>query len=565
MRQGTRESAPKTEGCLRTFPDCLRYGSKNTEIGPRYFSTADFIAVWILLRAVRKQPYRLRLMLQYSYMGSGVFKAIAAGFLCGVFIRSFAAAGFSFVLYLLLLSIALLALIRADRKHARLLICGALSFAACAGGIMRMDAATLTGDSNLTARIGSAVTLIGTVSAEPDVRDTQTRIDIDATQLVEGSTTLPVASGVLVELPPHAQVRYGDMVRISGTLGLPQPFDAGESGSFDYPDYLAVSGIAYELSFAHGSSTGENHGNPLLTAVIAIKERYEQGLGAVLPEPEAGLAAGITVGDKRSIGPQLSADFQKVGLLQMVVLSGYNITVVTDFVARLLLWANRPVQFSAGIFIAIFFVVISGGGSSAIRAAIMAVIAMYARMSGRSFDPVRALLASALVMVAWNPFVLAFDPGFQLSAIAMLGLSTLTPLIDPYMQWVSARFGLREIVSSTIATQVAVTPLLLHQDGTLSLLSLPANMFSMMPVPLAMLCSFIAAVSGAFVGSLATPLAFPAYVLLWYIVNVGHTLASLPIATITAGAISGPLTMATYCCLFAFVAFIKAKGDQEDS
>jgi len=393
-------------------------------------------------------------------------------------------------------------------------------------------------------------TIIGTVAAEPDVRDSGVRISVDAKELIIGSSTIPVHAGILVQAPPHAQIRYGDEVHASGTLDLPQAFDTGSGRLFDYPDYLGASSIEYTLSFAQIKSDGKNVGNIVQALVIDIKEKYLAGEDAVLPEPEAGLAGGITVGDKRSIGPDLSADFQKVSLMQMVVLSGYNITVVANAAARILAWAPRSVQFGSGIFVVVFFILISGGATSAVRAGLMAALALYARVSGRTYDALRALVVVAFIMVLWNPFTLAFDPGFQLSALAMLGLTLFTPMFDSYLQWIPNKFALREIVSSTLATQIAVLPLLLYQDGQLSLLALPANVLAMLPVPLAMLASFIAAIGGIFFGAYATPLALPAYFLLSYIIEVAHFLASLPFASVAIGAFNGGWMAAAYAMLF---------------
>jgi competence protein ComEC len=163
----------------------------------------------------------------------------------------------------------------------------------------------------------------------------------------------------------------------------------------------------------------------------------------------------------------------------------------------------------------------------------MAILAIYARASHRTYDALRALAVVAFVMVLWNPFVLAFDPGFQLSGLAMLGLTLFTTAIARYIAWIPERFALREIVASTIATQITVLPLLLYQDGQLSLLALPANVLAMMPIPFAMLASCIAALCGIVFGSPATPVAFPAYATLTYVIWVAHTLAALPFSSIT--------------------------------
>jgi competence protein ComEC len=500
-------------------------------------------------------------------MGSRLLWAVVIGFLLGVCVRSSYPVGIAYACFVLFVAVmALLAAIAGSKKSGPLIVI-AVALASFAGGIMRMDAAVVTGDANLTARLNEHVTILGTVFAEPDVRDAGVRVSVEAHGLIISTaastsfdkyhqdeslaaSSIPIRAGILVEVPPHAQVRYGDEVIASGTLDLPQSFDTGDGRQFDYPDYLAASGIAYTMSFATLRSTGKNSGNILASLAIDAKEKYLAGLDAVLPEPAAGLAGGITVGDKRSIGPDLSADFQKVSLLQIVVLSGYNITVVANFFAAMLAWAPRYFRFGAGIFVVIFFILISGGASSAVRAGIMAVVAMYARHAGRSFDALRALGIAAFLMAVWNPFTLMFDPGFQLSALAMLGLALFTPTLDHYLSWIPKRFALREIVSTTLATQLAVMPLLLYQDGLLSILALPANVLAMLPVPLSMLASFIAAIGGMLFGSYAAPLAFPAYALLSYIIEVAHALASFPLASVSVGAFGAGWMLAAYATLF---------------
>ncbi len=492
-------------------------------------------------------------------MGSRLLWAVVLGFLLGVFVRSFLAVGFSFELFAILLALAALTCGALEKEKSKSLLIIAVALLFFAVGIARMNAAVVTGDPLMTAQLNKQVSIIGVVSAEPDVRDSSVRLSIRADELIVGSSTENVRAGVLVNVPSHTDVRYGDAVRVSGMLQLPQSFDTGDDRQFDYPDYLAASGIAYTLSFAQADRLGTNSGTVFLSLAIDAKHTYLNGEGAVLPEPEAGLAGGITVGDKRSIGPALSSDFQKVSLLQMVVLSGYNITVVANFAAQLLAWTSSYVQFGAGIFVVIFFILISGGASSAVRAGLMAILAMYARASGRTYDALRALAVAAFAMTVWNPFTLAFDPGFQLSALAMIGLTVFTPIFSNHLQWISARFALREIVASTAATQLAVLPFILYQSGQLSLLAIPANIFAMVPVPLAMLTACIASAAGAIFGAVATPIAFPAYTLLAYIIAVAHFFASLPFASIIVGAFSAWWMLVAYGSLFGGVWIIHKK------
>src|SRR3989344_3757229 len=183
-------------------------------------------------------------------MGSRILWALIGGVMVGVFVRSFISLGLSVVAFGLLLAAASLFLAFLDRPRSESLIVISVVFVALAGGIARMNMATLTGDSALTERQGSKVTLEGYVVAEPDVRDTGVRVSMHVARLILASTTIQVDAGVLVLVSPHTDISYGDSVRAVGTLRLPEAFDTGLGRQFHYPEYLAKDGIGYQLAFA---------------------------------------------------------------------------------------------------------------------------------------------------------------------------------------------------------------------------------------------------------------------------------------------------------------------------
>jgi competence protein ComEC len=426
-----------------------------------------------------------------------------------------------------------------------------------------MNAATLTGDPVLTEHIGTYVTLVGIVSQEPDARDTSTLLSVIVSELITGSTTTPVHAGVLATLPAHAKIAYGDHIEVSGQLQVPQSFDTNRGRQFDYPAYLAAQGIMYQLGFANIRQIRGNSGNPIKTFAINLKESYLRGINNVLSSPEGALAGGITVGDKRSIGPGLTQDFQRDSLVHMIVLSGYNITVVLNAVARLMAWMPRTIQFGGNIFVVIFFILMSGGASSASRAGFMALIAVFARATRRVYLGERALATVALGMVVWNPWTLAFDASFQLSALATLGLILFTPLFSVWFSRIPEMYGAREILASTCATQFMVLPFLLYQNGTLSLVSLPANVLALLPVPWAMFFSLVAGIGGMLFGAIAVLLAIPAYMLLWYIISVAHFFASLPFAAVSIPVFNVWWMFGAYACMFAGLWKYKKKWPEE--
>jgi len=227
---------------------------------------------------------------------------------------------------------------------------------------------------------------------------------------------------------------------------------------------------------------------------------------------------------------------------------GYNIMIVMEGVARLLGWfhASRYLRLTTTIVVALLFAFMTGFASASVRAALMAVIAVAGRVSGRVYLAGRALGVVALLMVLWNPFILVFDPGFQLSILATAGLISFTPAIITRMKFIPSTLGFREIAATTIGTQVAVLPLLLYQNGQLPIFSLFANLLVLVAVPAAMLFSTLAALAGLLLGLFSTIVAAPAYVLLSYIIGIGNVLASLPFASVSLPAFSPLFLFALY-------------------
>ncbi|MBV9159795.1 MAG: ComEC family competence protein [Candidatus Kaiserbacteria bacterium] len=412
--------------------------------------------------------------------------SVIFSFLAGVLLSSFVFLPPAFLAFLGVLAAVATFFAWSEPMKRDAFIVVAVALVSFSLGSMRMQTASRVGDPHLTAQIDKTVTIQGVVSEEPDARETSVRLTIDARSLQSGSSTVPVAARVIAIAPLHTETRYGDLVTVKGKLGLPEAFDTVEGRQFDYPNYLAKDGILYLVSYAQIKESRENRGNPIKATAIRVKRLYLDGLGAVLPEPEAGLAGGITVGDKRSVGGELTTTFQNVSLVHMLVLSGYNITVVINAISTLFKMFAQSVRFGIAGAVVVFFILMAGGAASAVRAGAMSMIAIFARVTHRQYFAERILGVVSASMVAWNPWILAFDPGFQLSALATLGLVLFTPIFARWFARVPEKFGMREIISSTCGTQLMVLPLLLYQNGTLSIYALPANLFALVAVPYAM-------------------------------------------------------------------------------
>ena len=483
------------------------------------------------------------------------------GFLAGVFARSFYPLGFAVAGFMALLAVTAFIFAYFDEAKRKSLIIIAVALVAFAGGILRMNSAVLLGDPELTSRLNKEIIVEGVVSEEPDVRESNVRISLKADNLVLGTSTIPISAGILVVAPRNTSVKYGDRIRASGLLRTPESFETGIGREFNYPEYLAKDGIGYELAFANvEKAEGDNEANFFKAGAIWIKQKFLEGLWLALSEPEAGLAGGITVGAKRGLGKDLSGIFIVVGLIHIVVLSGYNIMLVINGALKVFSRAPRLFKLFLTAFIAVSFALMTGGASSSVRAAAMAVIGVVGRATGRLYFASRVLAIVAFGMVLWNPFLLSFDTGFQLSVLATLGLIWFTPIFSEHLKWITAKFALREIAATTLGTQLAVLPLLMYQNGQLPLFSLPANLLALIAIPPAMAASTIASLAGLIAEPIAPVIAFPAYLLLTYIIDVAKFFAALPFASVAIGAFGAWWMFLAYAAMFGGFVFIKKRA-----
>ncbi len=389
----------------------------------------------------------------------------------------------------------------------------------------------------LDEQVGAEIILEGVIDDEPDVRAGRTILVFKPQSIQEGGRDVDIQnqkrSRVRVYVDPYPQWRYGEHVRLQGVLEFPENFESDTGRTFNYVSYLAKDGIFYQMYRPQVTSVGETNKRSIKSVLFSIKATLVEKVNEVLPEPESSLAGGITLGAKSSLGEDLLDKFRITGIIHIVVLSGYNITIVADSIMRVLGILPRMFSLLAGSIGVVLFAIMTGAGATVVRASIMALLVVIARATGRVHETGRILLFAAAAMVLWNPYILLFDPSFQLSFVATLGLIYLSPVLERAFSKIPKRFDLRAIASATIAAQIAVLPLLLYQSGIFSTVSLPVNMLILPFVPLAMLASFLAAMCGFIGVAFAFPFGLIAYSLLAYMFGVVEFFAGVPFSAIT--------------------------------
>jgi competence protein ComEC len=454
-------------------------------------------------------------------MPTKILLTVITGFLLGVAVYSFGWVSTAPLWLLVILALTFLLLALCWPKEKRNLFfyltifCLAFSF-----GLFRSGQTDLN-DTKFQSFLDQKVSLSGLITVEPKETDQKQQIIFRPAGWV---------SQVVISADRFPIYQYGDKITVAGKLALPQSFETQTGRAFDYPNYLKEKGICCQIFATQVSKVGEDKSwtTNFQRGLFAIKNSFINQINKYLPEPESSLGVGLIIGGAGNFGDTLQQDFRQVGVSHIVVLSGYNISIVA--VTILYLFSRLPLFAGLGLSALgiILFSLAAGGQASVVRAALMALVAIFARTTGRMYQSGLALLFAAFVMIIFNPKILAFDIGFQLSFLATAGLFYLSPIFEKHLGFIPKRFTLRQTAATTFGAQLAVLPWLLYKFGLLSLVAPISNMLILPLVPWTMLLALLVGVAGFIFAPLATLLGWITYLPLVFIIKTIEVLAAVP-------------------------------------
>lgn len=365
-----------------------------------------------------------------------------------------------------------------NAKFSLTFLLSSLVLLACLIGVIRFQSYETPFPKIFQRHFGNTVTHIGTVC--DDVTQTESS---ETFTLCEEIFDEPI----LVRTSDAHGVRYGDTVTVTGIATQPENFYTEYGREFDYKSYLRVRGIRYLLLKSEIDSFTRDTHFSLFRILFAIKNSFARAVGRVVPSPESDLVNGVLLGMRSSFSESLRSDMISTGTIHIVALSGYNVSIVANIIMSALgAIASRLVATLGGAIGIIFFVLMTGAASSAVRAGVMAVVLLFAKLFGRPADTLRVICYTVIGMLLWNPLLLPYDVSFHLSFLALLGILYLLPVVSQYLTWIRWAW-LRELIGGTLSAQIAVTPYVFHVMGIFSLLSLPVNVIILPFVPILML------------------------------------------------------------------------------
>lgn len=334
----------------------------------------------------------------------------------------------------------------------------------------------------------------------------------------------------------------GDPVEMTGLLK--QPDTPRNFGGFDYRLYLYRNHIHWLFSVKGLDSVlledGLEHAKQLSPGDSGEEAAVERGrlmgwmnstqlfrwnddlrnyLGGIFDQlfpnnaVDSGYLKSLVLGLTDDMDPDLYQQFSQLGLTHILAISGLHVAV---FVAGCM-WLlrlfrlTREKMLTVTMVLVPFYVAISGGSPSAVRAGIMAMAGLYLARRRIWKDALNVIGLAAVSMLLWNPYFL-YNVSFQLSFLVTLGLIVGVPRVSELLTIKYA--PLNSLLSVTIVAQLVSFPITVYYFNGVSLLSAFANLllvpfisFAILPLgTFALIAGLMSVNVGSWIGWLVSKL-----------------------------------------------------------
>ncbi|PKN86296.1 MAG: hypothetical protein CVU46_08230 [Chloroflexi bacterium HGW-Chloroflexi-8] len=402
------------------------------------------------------------------------------------------------------------------------------------------------------------VEIEGIICDDPQRKENSIQLVICAQSIETVTGQARAVKGKTIMRSQPADWNYGDRVSAFGALS-----DPPEDENFSYRFYLSTRGINSLMEYPYLQRIESRQGNWLKDKIFRIRQTAYQSINQFLPQPEAGLLAGVLLGIENDIPYDLEKAFQDTGTAHIIAISGFNMTLLAGLVlggfrkSLSIWWAGL-----LSILTISFYAIMVGASPPVVRAALMSGLAMSAHLIGRKQAGPFTLTLTVAVMCLFNPLYL-WDTGFQLSVMATLGLVLYADRLGVWFENLAGKWFPEPVVNRikgpvseyflfTLAAQITTLPVIIFQFEQISISSIIANPLILPVQPLVMMIGGLAVLASFIFHPLGQILAYLAWLPLVYTIRLVDLLANISFGEITIGKISPFFVLIFYLLLFLF-------------
>lgn len=277
-----------------------------------------------------------------------------------------------------------------------------------------------------------------------------------------------------------AAVSYGDVFTTaadaSGIEERQLPY------AFDYKAYLFGNGIRRKIElcsiYPEKDETVARH---LYAWILQSRKQFKKATARIFTTPESkGLAESLLLGYREELDKNTKDAFLKSGVSHLLAVSGMHTALLYQAVFLFFIpfgqsQKHRFVFLATALVILAYFTLLSGCSSSVLRASIMCGMFATAYAFRKRGSGLNTLGTSMVVMLWFSPYQ-AWNIGFQLSVLAVIGILTLHQYLSAHIQPQQKIYKyVFESMSITICAQITTLPVILYHFQSFPLYFIPAN------------------------------------------------------------------------------------------
>lgn len=327
--------------------------------------------------------------------------------------------------------------------------------------------------------------------------------------LTDQSEKIPIRNiRVFLKENIKEDLKTGMIIQVKGELErISAP---GNPGEFDQQQYYACQKIYYFMKNAvvqKKSRSYSRYGQALTELRERIAETLQKAAG-----DKAGIYQAMLLGEKSGLDEDVKMRYQMAGMIHILAISGLHISVLGMGLFSLLKklsLGNVPAGLIS-LCVILQYGMLTGSSVSAMRAVSMFVLAIGARILGRSYDLLTALAVSAILLLLDTPAYL-YSSSFLLSFGAVAGLGSMAPALNRLIE--SENPWVKTLISS-LAVQLMTLPVVLRIYGEVSILGIALNLIVLPTVSVVLVCGLCCSLVGVFSIFAAGLVRFPGNLLL---------------------------------------------------
>lgn len=288
-----------------------------------------------------------------------------------------------------------------------------------------------------------------------------------------------------------------------------------------YKNSLLSNGLVLTAS---GDIKEEIDGNGLFCKIRRSVSDNAQILYSDFDDATA-ISKAVTIGDRSGLDSYDYSLYKSSGLSHILAISGLHISLITMSLFAFLstLSVNRKICGIIASFVAVLYTALVGFIPGAVRAAVMLLAIMIARMFLRRSDSLTFLFLSLFLLLMINPFSIC-SKGLQLSFLCTLGIVVFEPLMNDFQGYCAIKkykVGIKKRIWMTVVPVIIVPmsisfvasvftfPVMCFGFDTISYISPLTNLLCVplfsFAVKLALLSFLIAPIAPAIASMIAYP------------------------------------------------------------